>query len=63
MKWLGYLSIEARLTEATGKALKADRKAEASHDESRLLHFSNLANSTVFSFHFRYCRSDLSRFI
>ncbi|MGA8744599.1 MAG: hypothetical protein WB507_01895 [Solirubrobacterales bacterium] len=62
-KWLGYLKTEVSLTNATSKALKAGKKSLASHDESLLLHNSNLANAAVFSFHFHYCRSELSKFI
>jgi hypothetical protein len=62
-KWLGYLKTETSLTQATSKALKANKKSKASHDESQLLHYSNLANAAVFSFHFHYCRSELSKFI
>jgi len=62
-KWLGYLKTEVNLTTATSKALKAGKKSLASHDESQLLHNSNLANSSIFSFHFKYCRSELSKFI
>lgn len=62
-KWLGYVKTEANLLGATGKALKANKKSKASHDETELNHYANLANSSVFSFHFHYCRSELSKFI
>jgi hypothetical protein len=61
-KWLAYVKKEQSLLSATGKALRANKKSQASHDETQLNHYANLANSTVFSFHFRYCKFEPSRY-
>ena len=61
-KWLGYVKKEQSLLSSTGKALKANEKSKASHDETQLNHYANLANSTVFSFHFKYCRFEPSKY-
>ncbi|HVC08287.1 MAG TPA: hypothetical protein VND98_11990 [Solirubrobacterales bacterium] len=61
-KWLGYVKKEASLLSATGKALRANQKSKASHDETQLNHYANLANSTVFSFHFKYCKFEPSKY-
>lgn len=61
-KWLGYVKKEQSLLSATGKALRANKKSKASHDETQLNHYANLANSTVFSFHFHYCKFEPSRY-
>jgi hypothetical protein len=61
-KWLGYVRKEAVLLSATGNALRADKKSKASHLETELNHYANLANSTVFSFHFHYCRFEPSKY-
>ena len=61
-KWLGYVKKEANLLNETGKALKANKKSKASHDETQLNHYANLANSTVFSFHFKYCKFEPSKY-
>jgi hypothetical protein len=61
-KWLGYVKKEAALLSQTGKALKAGQKAKASRLETQLNHFANLANLTVLSFHFHYCRFEPSKF-
>ena len=61
-KWLGYVKKEASLLSQTGKALKANKKSQASHDETQLNHYANLANSTVFSFHFKYCKFEPSKY-
>ena len=61
-KWLGYVQKEQTLLASTGKALKANKKSKASHEETELDHYANLANSTVFSFHFHYCRFEPSKY-
>lgn len=61
-KWLGYVKKEQILLASTGKALKANQKSKASHDETELNHYANLANSTVFSFHFHFCRFEPSKY-
>ena len=61
-KWLGYVKKEANLLNETGKALKANKKSKASHDETQLNHYANLANSAVFSFHFKYCKFEPSKY-
>jgi hypothetical protein len=62
-KWLGYVKKEATLLSQTGKALKANKKSKASHLETQLNHYANLANSTVFSFHFHYCKFEPSKYV
>jgi hypothetical protein len=61
-KWLGYVKKEQNLLSETGRALKANKKSKASHDETELNHYANLANSTVFSFHFHYCKFEPSKY-
>lgn len=61
-KWLGYVKKEANLLNETGKALRGNKKSKASHDETQLNHYANLANSTVFSFQFHYCKFEPNKY-
>lgn len=54
-KWLGYIKTEAALLKKAGKALKAGNKNKASNYIVTLDHDTNLANTTVVTFHFHYC--------
>lgn len=61
-KWLKYVGAEASLFEAASKKLKAGDKTGASAMVIRLTHNATLANNTVASFEFEYCRFEPSRF-
>ncbi len=61
-KWLGYVKTEADLFEAAAKKLKAGNKVGAQAVVIRLTHNANLANNEVFSFNFKYCRFEPSKF-
>jgi hypothetical protein len=62
-RWLEALKKTDTLTSQTAAALKANKKSKASNLEGKVLHESNAANTIVFSFHFHYCHSELSRYI
>jgi hypothetical protein len=61
-KWLDYLDVERSFLTKISKALAADNKFQAQNYIVRLRRNSNLANNTVLSFEFNYCRIDPSRF-
>jgi hypothetical protein len=61
-KWLGYLEIESAYLGKIGKALAVGDKAKAQTLSVQLNRNSNLANNTVLSFGFTYCKIDPSRF-
>lgn len=61
-KWLGYLEVESTYLGRIGKALAAEDKGKAQTLSVRLNRNSNLANNTILSFGFKYCRIDPSRF-
>ncbi len=61
-KWIQYLNVERGMLTKIGKALKANNKFQAQSNIIRLRRNSNLANNTVLSFEFNYCRIDPSRF-
>jgi hypothetical protein len=61
-KWLGYLQVESSYLERIGKALAHEDKAKAQTLSVRLNRNSNLANNTVLSFGFDYCKIDPARF-
>lgn len=61
-KWIGYLKVESSYIGKIGDALKAGKEDKARSLSVRLNHNSNLANNTVLSFGFNYCRIDSSRF-
>jgi hypothetical protein len=61
-KWLGYVETEASLFESAAKALKAGNKNKAESYVVKLTHNATLANSTVLSFGFHYCKLQPSKF-
>jgi hypothetical protein len=61
-KWLDYLNVEREFLTKIGRALSAGNKYQAQNYIVRLRRNSNLANNTVLSFEFNYCRIDPSRF-
>lgn len=61
-KWLGYVKTEAGLFESAAKALKAGNKNKAESYVVKLTHNATLANATVISFGFHYCKLQPSKF-
>lgn len=61
-KWLGYVETEAGLFNSAAKALKAGNKNKAESYVVKLTHNATLANSTVLSFGFHYCKLQPSKF-
>ena len=61
-KWLGYIKTEADLFAKAAKKLKAGQKGAAQQVVNKLTSTANLANSTVLSFEFRYCKLEPSKF-
>ncbi len=61
-KWIGYLETEKSYLAKIGAALEGGDKYKAQTLSVRLNRNSNLANNTVLSFGFNYCRIDPSRF-
>jgi hypothetical protein len=61
-KWLGYVKTEAGLFQGAAKALKAGNKNKAESYVVKLTHNATLANSTVLSFGFHYCKLQPSKF-
>lgn len=61
-KWLKYLRVQRDFLTKIGKALSAGNKFQAQNFIVRLRRNSNLANNTVLSFEFNFCRIDPSRF-
>jgi hypothetical protein len=61
-KWLGYVKTEADLFAKAAKKLKAGQKGAAQQVVNKLTSTANLANSTVLSFEFHYCRFEPSKF-
>jgi len=61
-KWLAYLKQEVSLFEAASKALKAENKSKIQSLQVKIDHTANLANSTVLSFSFHYCKVETSKF-
>ena len=61
-KWLGYVKTEADLFTQGAKKLKAGKKSAAQKIVNKLTSTANLANSTVLSFEFHYCRLEPSKF-
>jgi hypothetical protein len=62
-KWIGYLETEADYFARIGQALAAGKKSQAQNLSVRLNRNSNLANNTVISFDFDYCKIDSTRFV
>jgi len=60
--WLTYVKSESTLLNATAKELRAGNKSKASHEEAKLVHNANLANSEVRPFGFHCCRFEPARF-
>ncbi|HEY2479662.1 MAG TPA: hypothetical protein VGI17_13150 [Solirubrobacterales bacterium] len=61
-KWIGYLQIESQYLGKIGNALAAGQKGKAQTLSVRLNRNSNLANNSVLSFGFNYCKINPSRF-
>ena len=61
-KWLGYVKTEAELFKRAAKALKEGNKNKAERYVVRLTHNATLANATVLSFGFHYCKLQPSKF-
>ncbi len=61
-KWLGYVKTEADLFAQAAAKLKAGKKSAAQKIVNKLTSTANLANSTVLSFEFRYCRLEPSKY-
>jgi hypothetical protein len=61
-KWLGYIKTEADLFAKAAKKLKAGQKGAAQQVVNKLTSTANLANATVLSFEFHYCKLEPSKF-
>ncbi len=61
-KWLGYVKTEANLFAKAAKKLKAGQKNAAQGVVNKITSTANLANATVLSFEFRYCRFEPSNY-
>ncbi len=61
-KWLSYIKQEAELFQTGAKALKAGKKSKVQRIVIKLNRTANLANSTVLSFGFHYCKLQPSKF-
>jgi hypothetical protein len=61
-KWISYLESESAYIGKIGKALAQGNKGKAQTLSVRLDRNSNLANNSVLTFGFSYCRLDPSRF-
>lgn len=61
-KWLGYLKNIVSLMGRTSKALKANDKPKARRLVTGIEYKVKLANETVASFDFHYCRLNPARF-
>jgi hypothetical protein len=62
-RWLGYVKTEAELFQSAAAKLKAGDKVGAEAMALRLNNNATLANNSVLSFEFRYCRFEPSRFM
>jgi hypothetical protein len=62
LKWFGYLGIIKTNLHNLGKALKADEKIKAAHEQIRVERSANAANNVGFIFEFQACKLDRSRF-
>jgi hypothetical protein len=62
LKWFKHLSIVAAKLRMLGKALKADEKILAAHEQIRVERASNAANNVSFIFEFHYCHLSASNF-
>jgi hypothetical protein len=61
-KWLGYVKTEANLFGEAGNALKAGKKGKAQSLVNKLNQNATLANNTVISYTFKYCKFEPSKF-
>jgi hypothetical protein len=61
-KWIDYLGLESEYLGKIGKALAAGQKGNAQTLSVRLNRNSNLANNSVLSFGFNYCKINPTRF-
>jgi hypothetical protein len=61
-KWLRLIKKEADLFGTAAKKLKAGRKGAAQKIVNRLTSTANLANATVLSFEFHFCRFEPSKY-
>lgn len=61
-EWLGYVKTEAELFHSAAKALREGNKNKAESYVVKLSHNATLANNTVLSFNFHYCRLQPSKF-
>jgi hypothetical protein len=62
LKWFKYLDIVKANLLKLGKALKADEKILAAHEQVRVERSANAANNVGFIFEFRYCHLSASNF-
>jgi hypothetical protein len=63
LKWFKYLDIVKANLGKLGKALKADQKILAAHEQIRLERASNAANNVSFVFEFHSCHLTASNFV
>jgi hypothetical protein len=61
-KWLGLVKKEAGLFSRAAKKLKGGKKGAAQKVVNKLTSTANLANATVLSFEFHFCRFEPSKF-
>jgi hypothetical protein len=62
LKWFKYLGIVKTKLRLLGKALKANEKILAAHEQIRVERASNAANNVSFVFEFNYCHLSASNF-
>ncbi|HEY0391897.1 MAG TPA: hypothetical protein VGC63_09330 [Solirubrobacterales bacterium] len=62
LKWFTYLDIVKANLRKLGKALKANEKILAAHEQVRVERSANAANNVSFVFEFRYCHLSASNF-
>ncbi|HEV7399034.1 MAG TPA: hypothetical protein VGN84_02070 [Solirubrobacterales bacterium] len=62
LKWFKYLDIVKTNLGKLGKALKAEEKILAAHEQIRVERASNAANNVSFVFEFHYCHLSASTF-
>jgi hypothetical protein len=61
-KWLGYVGTEADLFQRAATALEEGNKNKAEKYVVKLTHNATLANDTVLSFNFHYCKLQPAKF-
>ena len=62
LKWFKYLGIVKTNLRKLGKALQANEKITAAHEQVRLERSANAANNVSFVFEFHYCHLTASNF-